>query len=103
MRCITNSGGFQRVNSSSYLLPKMTKLDFTRVNCREDHTSWLCRVEHLFETHVTAREERVSLSSLHLEGEAQLWYQLLKHERPVILWDEFKDFLNSQYGSDQFL
>ncbi|KAK1373085.1 hypothetical protein POM88_029278 [Heracleum sosnowskyi] len=95
-------GGSHRLNSSSYLLPKTMTLDFPRFNGVEDPTSWLCRAEQFFEIHGTPSQERVPLASFNLEGEAQLWYQLLKQEKPVISWEEFKDGHNFRYGPDQF-
>ncbi|KAJ0027543.1 hypothetical protein Pint_35768 [Pistacia integerrima] len=37
-----------------------------------------------------SRVERVSLASFHLEGDAQLWYQILKQETPVITGKNLK-------------
>ncbi|XP_052289930.1 uncharacterized protein LOC127899837 [Citrus sinensis] len=60
-----------------------------------DPTSWLCRAEQFFEIHETHAADRVSLASFHLEGDAQLWYQLLKQEAVYISWNEFKEGLHS--------
>ncbi|KAJ8753628.1 hypothetical protein K2173_025619 [Erythroxylum novogranatense] len=87
--------------SSSYA-PKLVKLDFPRFNGREDPTSWLCRAEQFFQFHDTPEADRVSLASFHLEGDAQLWYQLLKQEERTITWVELKEGLHSRYGPNQF-
>ena len=38
------------------------------------------------------------LAAYHLEGEAQLWYQLLKEEEEHITWEILKEGLHVRYG-----
>ena len=38
-----------------------------------------------------------------MEGDAQLWYQLLKQEAVYISWNEFKEWLHLRYGPNKFL
>lgn len=38
----------------------------------------------------------------HLEGEAQLWYQLLKEEEEHITWEKLKEGLHRQYGPTNY-
>lgn len=71
------------VATSSYA-PKMVKLDFPRFDEKEDATSWICRAEQFFQFHHTPDEDRVGIASFHMVGDAQLWYQLLKQENPVV-------------------
>ncbi|KAA8517098.1 hypothetical protein F0562_017391 [Nyssa sinensis] len=91
----------QNGSQQSYA-PKFVKLDFPRFNGEEDTTSWVCRVEQFFQFHQTPEEEWVALASFHLEGDAQLWYQLLKQDRGVMTWQEFCDDLHTRYGPSQF-
>ena len=42
------------------------------------------------------------LAVYHLEGEAQLWYQLLKEEEQAITWNCLKKGLNVRYGPTQY-
>eukprot|EP00268_Persea_americana_P002743 TRINITY_DN10847_c0_g2_i2.p2 TRINITY_DN10847_c0_g2~~TRINITY_DN10847_c0_g2_i2.p2 ORF type:complete len:145 (+),score=23.88 TRINITY_DN10847_c0_g2_i2:142-576(+) len=77
-------GGFQHPGSTSSYAPKLVKLDFPRFKGGEDPTSWLCRAEQFFQFHETPEVERVSLASFHLEGNVQLWYQLLRQEMAAI-------------------
>ncbi|XP_038985807.1 uncharacterized protein LOC103721475 isoform X2 [Phoenix dactylifera] len=97
-----SGGGFQHKNSISLFLPKTVRLDFPHFNGAEDPTSWVCRAEQFFQIHEIPSADRVSLASFHLEGEAQLWYQLLKQEMGVITWEQFKEGLHSRYGPNQF-
>ncbi len=34
----------------------------------------------------------------HLEGEAQIWYQLIRESEEVLTWDSLKIALNIRYG-----
>ena len=79
------------------------KLDFPRFNGGEDPSSWLCPADQFFQSHDTPAAEQVTLASFYLEGDAQLWYQLLKQEMDFISWDEFKERLHTRFGPNQFL
>ncbi|KAL4201804.1 hypothetical protein AMTRI_Chr02g260510 [Amborella trichopoda] len=74
-------------------LSRMVKLDFPKFNGEEDPTSWVCRADQFFEFHHTPEEDRVPLASFNLEGDAQLWYQLMKEEGGIVSWDDFKSSL----------
>lgn len=82
--------------------PKLVKLDFPRFNGGEDPTSWICRADQFFEFHQTPDGESVPLASFHLEGDAQLWYQILKEEWQPITRDMFKEGLHVRFGPTQF-
>ncbi|XP_042487967.1 uncharacterized protein LOC122068169 [Macadamia integrifolia] len=84
--------------------PKVVKLDFPKYNGEEDPTSWVCRADQFFEYHRTPVEERVPLASWNLEGDAQLWYQLLKDENDnaPITWQEFKKEIFVRYGPSHY-
>jgi hypothetical protein len=46
--------------------------------------------------------DQVALASFHLEGEAQLWYQLLQQETEIVTWEIFRNGLLARYGPTQF-
>jgi hypothetical protein len=71
----------RQTNYGSTGLEVTFKLDFPRFDGRNDPTSWICRLEQFFEFQNIPNEEWIFLIAYHLEGEAQLWYQLLKSER----------------------
>lgn len=79
-----NTMGCRQNNTQQSYIPRLTKLDFPRFNSTEDMTSWVCRVEQLFQQHQTPEEERVALASFHLEGDTQLWFQLIKQEGKIM-------------------
>ena len=93
-----------RDSTKSYgmVIPRATKLDFPHFNGSEDPTSWICRVEQFFEFQKISEEEKVPLATYHLEGEAQLWYHILKEEEGEVTWLMLKEGLNSRYGPTKF-
>jgi hypothetical protein len=82
--------------------PKVAKLNFPKYEGTEDPTSWVCRVEQFFEFQNTAEEDKVMLAAYHLEGEAQLWYQLFKETEEGASWEQLKEGLHIRYGPKQF-
>jgi hypothetical protein len=78
------------------------KLDFPRFNGEEDPTSWVCRAEQFFRFQGTHEEYKATLASFHLEGEAQLWFQILLREGREIGWTEFKEGVFARFGPTQF-
>ncbi|KAK6231469.1 hypothetical protein SCA6_001542 [Theobroma cacao] len=80
------------------IIPKFTKLDFSRFNGQEDPLGWLSRCEHFFRHQQTSEEEKVSLTSFHLEGNAQLWFLQMEVDTPQPSRDEFKRQCHLQFG-----
>lgn len=79
---------------SNLFAPKLAKLDFPQYNGSEDPTSWICRVEQFFEFQNTTEEGKMLLAAYHLEGEAQLWYQLFKENEETMMWEKMKERFN---------
>jgi hypothetical protein len=50
----------------------------------------------------TTKDEKTALASFHLEGEAQLWFQILLHEGREVEWEKFKEGLFTRFGPNQF-
>lgn len=76
--------------SRSYV-SKIVKNYFPRYEGKEDPTIWLSKVEQFFQLYGIPVQYRVELVSPHLDGDAHLWYQLLKQERGTVTWKEFRD------------
>uniref|UniRef100_A0A2N9EXV4 RNA-directed DNA polymerase n=1 Tax=Fagus sylvatica TaxID=28930 RepID=A0A2N9EXV4_FAGSY len=100
-----NRGGHldgSHTNGSNQSYAPRVKLDFPKFNGGEDPTSWLCHAEQFFRFHETPPVDQVALASFHLEGEAQLWYQLLQQETEIVTWEIFRNGLLARYGPTQF-
>lgn len=97
-----NRGNRMNGSGSNSLTPKIAKLDFPCYNGGEDPTSWICRVEQFFELQQIPEEDKLPLAAYHLEGDAQLWYQLFKDSNEGVTWLNLKQALNARYGPTLF-
>jgi hypothetical protein len=60
-------------------------------------------VEQFFKFHSTYEEEKLTLAAYHLDGDAQLWYQLFKEgEAHEVTWEGLKKGLHARYGPTMF-
>ena len=59
---------------------------------------WLCKVKY-FRLYKIVKLYRVTLASFNLEGEAQLWFQMIKQELIYVTWENFRDDLYIQTQS----
>jgi hypothetical protein len=89
-------------SSQGSMNSKLAKLVCPRYDGTEDPTSWVCRVEQYFEFQQTEEENKVLLTAYHLEGEAQLWYQIFKEDVENISWENLKEALHVRFGPTQF-
>jgi hypothetical protein len=76
-------------------------LDFPRFKGEEDPTVWVCHAEQILRFHRTQEKDKTPLASFNLEGEAQLWYQILLREKRDITWAEFTEGLFVRFGLDE--
>jgi len=97
-------GKNKEVSGSSHgsVNAKVARLEFPRYDGTEDPTSWICQVDQYFEFQNTKEENKVMLTAYHLEGEAQLWYQIFKEDMINVSWEELKDALHVRFGPTQF-
>ncbi|KAL5576818.1 hypothetical protein UlMin_018517 [Ulmus minor] len=90
-----NDGGRQIFSS------KMAKLEFPKYS-GADPTEWFNRVAQFFEFQGTADNQKVSLASFHLEGEANQWWQWLRRayqeEDRLVTWELFEEELWARFG-----
>lgn len=75
---------------------------FVHYNGEGDHVIWLCKCEQYFDIYGTLDRYKLFLAAYHLDEEAQLWFQLLKKDRPVSpSWMEFWEDIMARYGSSK--
>jgi hypothetical protein len=61
-------------------------------------------IEQFFEFHGTNEGEKLPLAGYHLEGDAQLWYQLFRGgETEEVTWEALKKGLHTRYGPIVFV
>jgi hypothetical protein len=99
-----HGGGPRMTQTNGFTAPKVAKLDFPRYCGNDDPTSWICRVEQFFEFHATNENERLPLAAYHLDGDAQLRYQLFREgEATEVMWEALKKGLHTRYGPTMFV
>ena len=98
-----NTGESRASQSTTVYMPKTVKIDFSRFDGQCDPSIWLFKAEQFFQLHDILAIDHVALASFYLEGDAHLWYQLLKQEVVAISWEDFKEGMNSRYGPNQYL
>lgn len=100
--CSSSNDNTHQASSSHCYAPKLVKLDFSGFKGGPNPTSWLYKAKQFFEIYETLTIDQVSLASFHLEGDAQLWYQMLKQESVYISWNEFKEGIYSRHVLTNF-
>lgn len=87
--------------SGPTFFPRTAKLEFPRYS-GDDPTEWFHRVAQFFDYQGTLDNQKVSLASFHLEGEANQWWQWMnrtyKEESRIITWDNFEEELWARFG-----
>ena len=73
-------------------------MDFPSFDGTQDPLSWLNKAEHFFTHQHTLPEDKVSIATYHLDGEAQLWSMKLKRDNTYLGWTEFKRLCNQHFG-----
>ena len=95
-----NSKG-QMEGGQQMFLSKLAKLEFPRYS-GNDPTEWFNKVDQFFEYQGIPEAQKVSLTSFHLEGEANLWWQWLRRsyseEGKEVAWADFEEELWARFG-----
>ncbi|CAN1289181.1 hypothetical protein LINPERPRIM_LOCUS20145 [Linum perenne] len=78
------------------------KIDFPQFFGDEDPTAWICRANGYFEFHRTADGDKVLIALIYLEGEAQLWQQIMKEGNQRVTWEQLVEGMYSRFGPKQF-
>ncbi|XP_028113652.1 uncharacterized protein LOC114311688 [Camellia sinensis] len=97
-----HSFGQNRPSENRSIMPRLTKLDFPRYDGSNDPTSWIFRSEQFFEFQQIQANDQVTLAAYHLDGDAQLWYQIAKKEERIYTWTTLKAELQARFGPTQF-
>ncbi|KAH9722902.1 hypothetical protein KPL70_006891 [Citrus sinensis] len=89
------------IESSRWNIPPLrAKIEFPGF-AGDDPTEWFNKVAQLFEFQRTPEDQKASLASFHLEGEANQWWQWLnrtyKEENQTVTWTMFAKELWAQF------
>ncbi|KAA8541297.1 hypothetical protein F0562_025260 [Nyssa sinensis] len=80
---------------------KLARLEFPHFTS-DDPREWLSRVYQFFEFQHTPETQKITLASYHLEGEANQWWEWVRHtyqtEDLIITWLDFEEELLARFG-----
>ncbi|XP_042489875.1 uncharacterized protein LOC122069856 [Macadamia integrifolia] len=76
-------------------------LDFPRFN-GIDPVGWIFKAEHFFDYHGAADDQRLLISSLHMDGPALWWFQGVLRVTQFTTWPDFTQALESRFGISKF-
>jgi hypothetical protein len=62
-------------------------------------SEWLFQTEKYFRYYHTTSEDKLAIAAMHLNGEANRWYQGYENEYPSHTWDDFKRALVQRFGA----
>ena len=85
-------------NTHQAFVPRFTKMDFPLYDGNQDPLESLNKADHFFTHQQTPPDEKVSIATYHLEGDAQLWSMKLKRDEPFIGWTDFKRRCTEYFG-----
>ncbi|MCI39011.1 hypothetical protein A2U01_0060240 [Trifolium medium] len=67
---------------------RSVKLDFPRFDGK-DVLNWIFKAEQFFDYHNTPDEDRLIISSVHLDQDVVPWFQMIQRSNPFRSWQEF--------------
>lgn len=87
-----------RTPNNAAIQGRPLRLDFPRFE-GEDPEGWLFQAEQFFVLNPIAEEQRVTMASIHLKGDAIAWYRWLSNSMGEITWRQFSRALCKRFGS----
>nr|DAD29438.1 TPA_asm: hypothetical protein HUJ06_030906 [Nelumbo nucifera] len=98
-----SSGDSQQVVGTPHV--RNAKVNFPIFSGEDDPVPWVNRAEQYFEYHNIPASQSLQLASIHLDGEANVWYQWYWRSHPQLTWLDFTEALNVRFrpfGFDDF-
>jgi hypothetical protein len=77
------------------------KLEIPKFNGTEA-LSWIFKIKQFFEFHHTAEEQRLSIASFYMEGEALTWFQWMHSNGLLHSWTAFLHALEMRFAPSQY-
>ena len=67
-----------------------------------DVLGWLFQVEQFFEFHEVQEEQRITICSFALEGDAREWYKWMFRNKQLSSWQKFTEALTYRFGPSPY-
>jgi hypothetical protein len=77
------------------------KFDFPKFEGEEPET-WCIRATQFFDHHGTPDQQRLSISTFHMEGRALIWFEELKASGALKSWGDFLQSLRIRFGKGSY-
>ena len=77
-------------------------IDFPYYDGHDDPITWVYRAKKYFSLHEIVEYDKVTLASFYLEGDAQLWFQILKVKLVYVTWEDLKRGVFFLIGPNHF-
>ncbi|XP_077219125.1 uncharacterized protein LOC143853291 [Tasmannia lanceolata] len=81
---------------------RFLKLDFPRFD-GIDPLGWIFKAEQFFGYHNTPSDQRLTISSFHMDGAALAWFQWCHRNHQFQTWDGFTRALETRFGPSQYV
>ncbi|MCI11643.1 hypothetical protein A2U01_0032745, partial [Trifolium medium] len=95
----SHHGGSNSVRSPFQV--RSVKLDFPRFD-GNDVLNWIFKAEQFFDYHNTPDEDRLMISSVHLDHDVVPWFQMNQRSHPFRSWQEFTRALEMDFGPSAY-
>ena len=88
-------------HSTAFSQPRPMKVDFPRFS-GEDVMHWIYKAERFFKIYDILEEQKVDIASVHLDGKALPWFQMMEKANQVPNWFALSTAIQVQFGPSQF-
>ena len=93
---INNDSSSSGLHGNADSLLKGIKLEIPKIS-GSDVLGWVFKVEQFFTFHEVREEQRITISSFALEGDALQWYQWMHVNKQVTSWSKFVEALQNRF------
>jgi hypothetical protein len=98
---LNHSGQQPRFQQPQPFQVRNVKLDFPRFD-GTDVLQWIFKAEQFFNYYATPDDQRLTISSIHLDKGVVPWYQMLVRNQPFHSWIAFTRALEAEFGPSPF-
>lgn len=89
------------MGTASMFTGKGLKVDVPRFN-EEEIEDWVFKITEFFDIYGVPNEQRIKISSFHMEGSAYTWYKWVMKNTLVQTWSEFINALMLRFGTSLY-
>lgn len=80
---------------------KNVKIDFPRFD-GNDPLDWVFKAEQFFEYYATSDDQRMKISSVHMDGMVVPWFQMMRKKNEIPTWAALTKALEIEFGPSKY-